>query len=72
MGVQNYMNSAGACHRNLKPENIMLDSEIILKIADFRFAAPTKGGDGSKFLTTQLGITSYMAPEIHLSKPYTG
>lgn len=72
MGALNYMHSAGSCHRDLKPENIMLDSEFNLKVADFGFAAPTKGKDGSGLLTTQLGTASYMAPEIHLGKPYTG
>ena len=72
MEALNYMHSQGACHRDLKPENIMLDSEFNLKVADFGFAAPTEGRDGSGYLKTQLGTASYMAPEIHLGKPYTG
>lgn len=50
----------------------MLDADFNLKIADFGFAAPTAGRDGSGQLRTQLGTISYMAPEIHLNKPYTG
>lgn len=43
-----------------------------LKIADFGFAAPIAGRDGSGHLKTKLGTESYMAPEIHARKPYSG
>ena len=72
MEALNYMHTSGSAHRDLKPENIMLDADFNLKIADFGFAAPTEGRDGKGFLQTQLGTASYMAPEIHLGKPYTG
>ncbi len=72
MDALRYMHMAGICHRDLKPENIMLDANFNLKIADFGFAAPTLGRDKSGQLSTQLGTTSYMAPEIHLGKPYSG
>lgn len=67
-----YMHDSGICHRDLKPENIMFDKDFNLKVADFGFAAPTQGRDNSGTLRTQLGTRSYMAPEIHLGKPYTG
>lgn len=67
-----YMHKKGVCHRDLKPENLMLDANYNLKVADFGFAAPTVGRDGKGKLTTQLGTASYMAPEIHLGKPYEG
>lgn len=67
-----FMHKAGVCHRDLKPENLMLDANYNLKVADFGFAAPTAGRDGKGKLTTQLGTASYMAPEIHLGKPYEG
>ena len=50
----------------------MLDSNFNLKIADFGFAAALRGKDGSGLLKTQLGTQSYMAPEIHLGKSYSG
>jgi len=43
-----------------------------IKIADFGFAAPLEGKDGSGFLKTNLGNPLYMAPEIHEGKPYIG
>jgi len=63
---------AGLTHRDLKPENLMLDHMFNLKLVDFGFAAPTEGKDGSGYLTTPLGTPNYMAPEIHLRKPYQG
>ena len=41
-------------------------------MADFGFAAPTMGKDGTGYLKTYLGTFSYMAPEIILSSPYEG
>jgi len=56
----------------LKPENLLFDEHYNLKIADFGFAAPIHGRDGSGTLKTKLGTESYMAPEINLRKPYSG
>jgi len=56
----------------MKCENILLDHEGNLKIADFGFAGPTMGRDGSGYLKTFCGTELYMAPEIHLKKDYKG
>lgn len=50
----------------------MLDKNFSIKIADFGFAAPMEGRDGSGELKTNLGTMNYMAPEIHLKQPYQG
>lgn len=65
-----FCHEKGIAHRDLKPENLLLDGNYTLKIADFGFAAPVEGKDGSGFLTTKLGTLNYMAPEIHLKQPY--
>jgi serine/threonine protein kinase len=67
-----YMHDNGVCHRDLKPENLLLDTRYNIKIADFGFAAPTKGRDGSGQLQTRVGTVDYMAPELHLGLPYDG
>jgi serine/threonine protein kinase len=63
MGLH-YLHSNGVCHRDLKPDNILLDDEYNCKIIDFGFATELKGRHGSGFNTTWVGTTSYMAPEI--------
>ena len=65
-----FMHNKGYAHRDLKPENILIDMNTTIKIADFGFAGPIEGRDGSGYLKTLLGTNSYMAPEIHLNKPY--
>ena len=67
-----YVHQKGVTHRDLKPENVLFDQFFNLKIADFGFAAPVAGRDGSGFCRTKLGTESYMAPEIHARRPYVG
>lgn len=67
-----YVHQKGVSHRDLKPENLLFDKEFNLKIADFGFAAPVAGRDGSGYLKTKLGTESYMSPEIHARRPYIG
>lgn len=67
-----YVHQSGVAHRDLKPENVLYDQHFNLKIADFGFAAPVAGRDGTGFSKTKLGTESYMAPEIHARQPYIG
>jgi len=67
-----YCYGQGIVHRDLKPENLLFDASFNLKVADFGFATLLAGKDNSGQLHTILGTESYMAPEIHLRKPYSG
>ena len=63
-GVE-YIHGTGNCHRDLKLENLLLDHEYNLKIADFGFTGPIGGRDGTGKLTTVIGTPSYAAPELY-------
>merc|ERR1719295_2478054 len=63
-----YMHSRRVVHRDLKLENILVDDNLNLKVADFGFAC-YKNIDA---LRSYRGTMTYMAPEIKEGKPYDG
>ena len=67
-----FMHKAGVVHRDIKPDNIVLDQNMHIKLIDFGLAAPIEGHDGSGMLHTSCGTLKYMAPEQHLLRPYAG
>lgn len=63
-----FMHTRRVVHRDLKLENILIDDNLNLKLADFGFAC-YKNIDALK---SYRGTMTYMAPEIKEGKQYKG
>ncbi|VEU24045.1 DEKNAAC105109 [Brettanomyces naardenensis] len=74
-GAVYYMHRNGCCHRDLKLENVLLDSKFNVKLSDFGFTReiPLVGNSGGRATLTEIcGTEAYMAPELIMKKPYSG
>lgn len=72
MNSVSFCHHNGIIHRDLKIENLVLDSNWNIKIADFGFSSEISGFNGAGLINTYLGTPTYAAPEIFLRNPYTG
>ena len=63
LGIK-YMHERGICHRDLKPDNILVVTEdpMIVKISDFGLAKMVR--DEATFMKTFCGTMLYLAPEV--------
>lgn len=65
-----YLHTNDVCHRDLKLDNLLLDSNFNLKVTDFGFASDFKQFGG--YFDTVKGSNGYMSPEMFSAKPYNG
>lgn len=63
-----YMHLNGIIYRDLKPENVLLDSDGHVKLTDFGLSK--LGVMGNKNTDTFCGTPEYLAPEIAMHKPH--
>lgn len=66
-----FMHDANIAHRDLKPQNILLDRNFRIKLADFGFAKTFVKREKKISMKSHLGTPGYMAPEISLREEYT-
>ncbi|CDW73506.1 protein kinase domain containing protein [Stylonychia lemnae] len=65
-------NTQEIVHRDLKIENLLLDKDYQLKIADFGLSINKYGNYGLGVMFSRVGTRNYMAPELLEKRPYRG
>ncbi|XP_030403696.1 serine/threonine-protein kinase NLK2-like isoform X1 [Gopherus evgoodei] len=66
-----YLHSAGVLHRDLKPGNLLVNSNCVLKICDFGLARLEEPDEGQP-MTQEVVTQYYRAPEILMGTPHYG
>jgi serine/threonine protein kinase len=69
LSAVNYCHKNGVVHRDLKAENLLLDADMNIKLADFGFS---NYFEKSSLLATWCGSPPYAAPELFEGKMYSG
>ncbi|CAL1404441.1 unnamed protein product [Linum trigynum] len=67
-----FCHSRGVYHRDLKPDNLLLDASQVLKVSGFGWSALPQQVSGDGLLHTTCGSPNYIAPEVLHNKGYDG
>ena len=71
MAAVSHLHSNNICHRDIKPDNILMDDHYSLRLADFGFVgSKSQHEDGQ--MKTYLGTQGFMAPEIAILREQDG
>jgi serine/threonine protein kinase len=65
-----YLHLQNVIHRDLKPQNILLDAHWIAKIADFGLSKDVDASASARMTTGSVGTPLYVAPEITLGEEH--
>jgi len=65
------VHKAGITHRDLKPQNLLLDANFQLKITDFGLSKIMENNEDKIMKTTYVGTKGYQAPELLKNQKYT-
>jgi serine/threonine protein kinase len=69
-GIDYMHKVGGVCHRDIKPQNILVTDSLRVYIADFNVARKKQQESAAFRMMTKTGTLAFSAPEIFLQAVY--